>query len=215
MDIQFSRRVTPAATGHAFRDSVFLVDPDDSVRDTLESHLRGAGWQVESFALLEEFLVYPRATGAGCLLLDVSPSLIDGLAFQEVVAQRKTTPLVFVSGHCDIPMTVRAMKTGAVDFLTKPIHVAAMLHAVQCAMDRSRAALNHESSLRVLRERYAKLSPRERQVLERVVSGLLNKQIGFELGISEITVKAHRGRLMRKMAADSLADLVHMAARLA
>jgi FixJ family two-component response regulator len=194
--------------------SVFVVDQDLSVRGILESLIRAAGWRAQSFATAEEFLLHRRSQGPGCLVLDLAPPLLDGPAFQEIAAQRKLLPIVFVTALRDVAMTVRAMKAGAVDFLTKPIHGASILAAVQCAVDRSRAALQLEASLCSLRDRYASLSVREREVLSLVVSGLLNKQIGTELGICEVTVKAHRGKVMHKMAADSLAELVSMAARL-
>lgn len=194
--------------------TVFIVDDDLSVRESLQSLVRAAGCEVESYASAEEFLARPRMMRPGCLILDVSLPQLDGLALQELIADRREMPLIFVTGHRDIRMTVRAMKAGAVDFLTKPFNGAAMLSAVRSALDRSRQALAREAARRILEDRYASLSPRERDVLRLVVSGLLNKQIGGELGISEITVKAHRGRVMRKMAADSLAALVTMAARL-
>jgi FixJ family two-component response regulator len=196
------------------REAVFVVDPDAAVRETLEARFSTLGLRVEAFATLEQYLARPQVPVAGCVVLDISPALLDRPAFAEAVALRRLTPLVFMSQHCDIPMTVRAMKAGAVDFLTKPIHTAALLGAVRSALERSRAALAQESVLSGLKERYTRLSERERDVLRLVVTGLLNKQIGFELGISEITVKAHRGRLMRKMAASSLAELVRMSGQL-
>jgi FixJ family two-component response regulator len=194
--------------------TVFIVDEDSSVRESLEILIRTAGWQVESFASAEEFLARPRILRQGCLILDVSLPQLDGLALQEIMADRSETPLIFVTSHRDVRMTVRAMKAGAVDFLTKPCSSPAILSAVRCALDRSRHALAQEAALRILQARYASLTLREREVLGLVVTGLLNKQIGAELGISEITVKAHRGNMMRKMEADSLAELVNMAAEL-
>jgi FixJ family two-component response regulator len=185
-----------------------------SARESLEVLVRAAGWQVESFASAEEFLARPRAMQPGCLLVDVSLPELDGLDLQETIADRHETPVVFVTSQHDIRMTVRAMKAGAVDFLTKPFSSAAILSAVQCALDRSRKALAEENALRVLKLRYALLTSREEEVLALVVTGLLNKQVAAELGISEITVKAHRGNMMRKMAARSFAELVNMAAQL-
>lgn len=194
--------------------TVFVVDDDVTARESLALLLRTSGWQVETFASAEEFLARPRAMRPGCLILDVSLPQLDGLALQESIADRTETPLIFVTAHRDIRMIVRAIKAGAVDFLTKPFSSPAVVSAVQCALHRSRHALAQQTAMRILEDRYASLSPREREVLALVVSGLLNKQIGAELGISEITVKAHRGKMMRKMVADSLADLVNMAARL-
>jgi FixJ family two-component response regulator len=209
-----SRREPIERMAHEQAASVFVVDQDRSVRDTLEELMRTAGWRVESFASAEEFLLHRRIPGPGCLVLDVAPPLLDGRAFQDIAAERQLLPIVFVTALRDITMTVRAMKSGAIDFLTKPIDGSAILRAVKCAVDRSQQALAQEASVRRLRERYDSLSGREREVMGLVVSGLLNKQIGAELGITEVTVKAHRGKLMCKMAADSLAELVHMAGRL-
>jgi FixJ family two-component response regulator len=196
------------------RPTVYIVDVDPSARESLEVLARTAGWEVECFASAEEFLARPRAMKPGCLLLDVALPQLDGLALQEIVADRCETPVVFVTSQGDVRVTVRAMKAGAVDFLTKPINGAAILKAVRTAVDRSLAAIAAEERMRTLRARYASLSPREQDVFDGVVAGLLNKQVGAELGISEITVKAHRGRVMRKMEAQSIAELVGMAARL-
>jgi len=195
--------------------SVFIIDQDRSMRDTLESQIRQSGWNIEAFASAEEFLRQRRDSGPGCLVMDVSPALLEEPAFQEIVARRGVLPVVFVTAHLDVAMTVRLMKTGAVDLLTKPLDLAALSRAVQRALNRSRRALAHEATMRELRERYASLTNREREVLALVVTGMLNKQIGAELGISEITVKTHRGKMMRKMAAESLAVLVNMASSLA
>ena len=194
---------------------VFVVDDDVSVRESLESLIRCEGWQPETFASAQEFLDYPRVLIPNCLVLDVSLPGLNGLDLQRIVADERTDmPIIFITGHGDVPMTVQAMKAGAVEFLTKPFNDDVLLTAIRAALERSRVALSLEAEMRVLRDRYASLSQRERQVMVLVVSGLLNKQVGGELGISEITVKAHRGKVMQKMKADSLADLVKMAARL-
>src|SRR5215218_6531786 len=194
---------------------VFVVDDDVSVRESLELLIRFAGWQPETFASAREFLARPRVVVPSCLILDVSLPDLNGLDLQRRIADdRFDLPIIFITGYGDVPMTVRAMKAGAVEFLTKPFSDDVLLSAIADAIERSRAVLGHEAELRAVRDRYASLSPREREVMGLVVSGLLNKQIGGELHISEITVKAHRGKMMRKMEADSLADLVRMAASL-
>jgi FixJ family two-component response regulator len=194
---------------------VFVVDDDDSVRKSLALLIDSAGWQPETFASAQEFLHHPRVVAPSCLVLDVSLPDLNGLELQKRVARdRMDMPIIFISGYGDVPMTVRAMKAGAVEFLTKPLAGDVLVGAIQHAIERSRNTLDHEEAMRTLREGHASLSPRERQVMALVVSGLLNKQVGGELGISEITVKAHRGQVMRKMKADSLAHLVTMAARL-
>lgn len=194
---------------------VFVVDDDISVRESLELLIRSEGWQVEAFVSAKEFLDRPRALVPSCLVLDVSLPGLNGLELQkQVVVERSDMPIIFITGHGDVPMTVQAMKAGAVEFLTKPFKDEALLSAIRQSLERSRNALDNEIKQRMLRERYASLTQRERQVMALVVSGLLNKQIGGELGISEITVKAHRGKVMHKMKADSLPALVRMATRL-
>jgi FixJ family two-component response regulator len=193
---------------------VFVVDDDVSVRESLELLLKAAGWQPETFASALAFLSRPRPTVPCCLVLDVTLPGLSGLELQERLAERTDMPIIFITGHGDVPMTVQAMKAGAVEFLTKPFTNDVLLDAVAGAIERSRTAVRQESEVRMPRSAYALLTSRERQVMALVVSGLLNKQVGGELGISEITVKAHRGQMMRKMKADSLPELVTMAARL-
>lgn len=193
---------------------VFVVDDDISVRESLELLIRAEGWQPELFASAQEFLARPRVDVPTCLVLDVSLPGLNGLELQQQLAGRTDMPIIFITGYGDVPMTVRAMKAGAVEFLTKPFEPGELMAAIHGGIERSRAGLRRERELRRMRTRYDSLTPRERDVMLLVVAGLLNKQIGSELGISEITVKAHRGQVMRKMGADSLPDLVRMAARL-
>jgi FixJ family two-component response regulator len=211
------------AVGHESRTSptshatpiVFVVDDDVSVRESLELLIRCAGWQPETFPSALEFLARPRALVPSCLVLDVSLPGLNGLDLQKRVAGDRTDmPIIFITGHGDVQMTVQAMKAGAVEFLTKPFGDDVLLSAIRHALEWSHAALGQEAEVRALRECHVSLTPREREVMALVVSGLLNKQVGGELGISEITVKAHRGKVMQKMQANSLADLVKMAARL-
>jgi FixJ family two-component response regulator len=194
---------------------VFVVDDDVSVRESLELLISYEGWQVKTFASASEFLVSPRPSVPSCLVLDVSMPGLSGLELQKRVAQSRTEmPIIFITGHGDIPMTVQAMKAGAVEFLTKPFTDEALLGSIRQAIERSQEALGRERENQALRDDYASLSQREREVMALVVTGLLNKEVAGELGISEITVKAHRGRAMQKMKAQSLADLVNMASRL-
>jgi len=194
---------------------VFVVDDDISVRESLELLIRCAGWQPETFASAQAFLSRPRVLAPSCLVLDVSLPGLNGLDLQKRIAvDRIDMPIIFITGYGDVPTTVQAMKAGAVEFLTKPFGDDVLLSAIRHAIERSRVALGHEAEMQVLRDRYASLTPREREVMALVASGLLNKQVGSELGISEITVKAHRGQVTRKMKADSIADLVNMASRL-
>jgi FixJ family two-component response regulator len=193
---------------------VFVVDDDISVRESLEQLIKIAGWRPETFASAQAFLARPRSAVPCCLVLDVTLPGLNGLELQQQLTERTAMPIIFITGYGDVPMTVRAMKAGAIEFLTKPFNDDVLLEAIRGAIERSRAAIRQESEMQALRGRYSALTPREREVMALVVSGLLNKQVGGELGISEITVKAHRGQVMRKMQAESLPDLVTMAARL-
>ena len=194
---------------------VFVVDDDVSVRESLELLIRHAGWRPELFASAQEFLVQPRVPVPSCLVLDVSLPGLDGLDLQQrVAAERTDMPIIFITGYGDVPMTVKAMKAGAVEFLMKPFGDDVLLSAIRHALDRSNTVLGREEEMRSLRDCYASLTARERQVMALVVSGMLNKQVGEELDISEITVKAHRGKVMQKMKAKSLPDLVKMAVKL-
>ena len=194
---------------------VFIVDDDISVRESLELLVRHEGWQPQLFASAQEFLSHTRPHVPSCLVLDVNLPDLNGLDLQKrIAAHRSDIPVIFITGYGDVPMTVRAMKAGAVEFLTKPFGDDALLNAIRNALERSRIALQRQARIRELQNCYALLTPREREVMALVVSGLLNKQVGGELGISEITVKAHRGKVMQKMKADSLPTLVKMAAQL-
>jgi FixJ family two-component response regulator len=193
---------------------VFVVDDDVSVRESLGLLVESAGWRPELFARGSEFLARPRVIAPSCLVLDVVLPDLNGCDLQALLADRADMPIIFISGHDDVTTTVRAMKAGAVEFFPKPFADHAIVCAIRNAIDRSCAALADAAETRALRESYARLSPREREVMALVVSGRLNKQVGSELGISEITVKAHRGKMMRKMNAGSICDLVRMASRL-
>jgi FixJ family two-component response regulator len=193
---------------------IFVVDDDFSVREALEALIRAKGWRCETFATAEAFLARTAETTPRCLVLDVSLPDLNGLDLQSRLADdHDDMPIIFITGHGDIPMSVRAMKAGAIEFLTKPIQRGALLAAIGQAIDRSAAALAHNAELGALVDRCDTLSPREREVMQLVVSGLLNKQVAFALGITEFTVKVHRRRVMEKMDARSFADLVKMAQR--
>ena len=194
---------------------VFVVDDDPSVREALDSLIVQAGWRAQVFESAQDFLSFPRAVVPSCLVLDVTLPGLNGLELQSLIAgDRIDMPIIFITGHADVPMTVKAMKAGAVEFLTKPVAEDVLINAIGSAIARSRITLDQESESQALRCLYAKLTPRERDVMTLVVRGLLNKQVGAELGMAEITVKAHRGQVMRKMKAASFADLVNMGTRL-
>src|ERR1700678_333433 len=194
---------------------VLVVDDDISVRESLKLLLRHEGFDVETFVSAQEFLGRPPVTVPSCLVLDISLPGLNGLDLQKRVAvEHHEMPIIFITGHGDIPITVQAMKAGAQEFLTKPFSDEILLNAIRNALVRSKALLDRSTEIRVLKTRYSCLTAREREVMALVVAGLPNKQVGGELGISEITVKAHRGNVMRKMQANSLANLVNMASRL-
>ena len=209
-----SRHVT-ASGASAATPLVFVVDDDVSVRESLELLIEASGRQPETYASAQEFLDRPRTDVPSCLVLDLALPDLNGLALQKRVAHdRPNMPVIFVTGHGDVGTSVQAMKAGAIEFLTKPFRDDVLLAAIDHAIERSRRALEREAKAKALRERYECLTPREREVMALVASGLLNKQVGGQLGISEITVKAHRGQVMRKMKAESLPALVNMASAL-
>ena len=206
--------ISPFTIAAAATSVVFVVDDDVSMRESLELLIGTEGWRAETFASASDFLSHPRPTLPCCLVVAVNLPGLSGLELQKQLAGRTDLPIIFITGHADVPTTVAAMKAGAFDFLTKPLKTDVLLATMRQALEWSRAALLQESEMSALRTCHASLTRREREVMVLVVSGLLNKQVGGELGISEITVKAHRGQVMHKMKADSLADLVRMAARL-
>jgi FixJ family two-component response regulator len=207
---EMGRSTMPSA-----KSIVFVVDDDISIRESLELLIHAAGWHPELFASAQAFLDYPPVSVPHCLVLDISLPGLNGLELQKrVLTVRPELPIIFITGHGDVPKTVQAMKAGAVEFLTKPFPDTVLLDAIRHALERSRSFLGQAAEIQALRDRYASLTQREQQVMKLVVDGLLNKQVGGELGISEITVKAHRGKVMQKMKADSLPDLVKMAGKL-
>jgi FixJ family two-component response regulator len=214
--MNLSQSISPPWTPNVSRivPTVFVVDDDLSVRESLQLLIRISGWQPETFASAQEFLYRPRAPSPSCLICDVNLPDLNGLELQQLIADRLEMPIIFISGHGSIPISVRAMKAGAVEFLTKPFGDEELLNAISLAIERSNAALRETARVRALQDRYESLSPREREVMTLVVAGKMNKQIAADLRISQITVKAHRRKVMEKTKADSLADLVRIASTL-
>lgn len=210
-EAEFGSRAAQPAPATTATPVVFVVDDDVSVRESLELMILAAGWHPETFPSATDFLARPRLGGPRCLVLDVSLPDLNGLDLQKRIVDRTEMPIIFITGFGDVPTSVQAMKAGAAEFLTKPFNDDVLLSAIRQAIERSRIELARKAELQAFRNRHASLTPREREIMALVVSGLLNKQIGAELGISEITVKAHRGKVMRKMRVDSLADLVRIA----
>ncbi len=205
---QMPQRTHPASI-------VFVIDDDNSVRASIESLIRSAGWQPEMFETTQEFLSGPHIPAPSCLIVDLTQRVIDGLELQRRLAtDRPDIPIIFITSHGDVSVAVKAMKAGAIEFLTKPFSETVLLNAIQLALEHSEAALRVQADMQTLHDCHAKLSRREQEVMALVIHGLLNKQVGFELGISEITVKAHRGQVMRKMNASSFAELVNMGGKL-
>jgi len=216
VNISPSYQMTMTASKSQEQPIVFVVDDDVSVRESLELLIKFAGWKPETFASAKEFLARPRTVTPSCLVLDLSLPDLNGLELQKLIgADRVEMPIIFITGHGDVPMTVQAMKAGAVEFLIKPFDDEVLLAAIRHAIKRSAAVLDDQAEVTALRSSYDSLTAREQEVMRLVVAGMLNKQIGLELGISEITVKAHRGKMMQKMKADSVADLVKTAVKLA
>jgi FixJ family two-component response regulator len=214
MNMMYNGTVSGSISSIGATSTVFVVDSDPAVGKSLEPLIRGAGWQTKDFASAEEFVTLPRMLVPSCLVLEVSPLDLSSFELLRLVAERVAMPVILLSCHSEAPVIVQAMKAGAFDYFTKPFDPPALIHAIESALARSHAVICQEAELQGLRDRYESLSPREREVMSLVVTGRFNKVVGGELGISEITVKQHRGKLMRKMRATSLPDLVRMAARL-
>jgi FixJ family two-component response regulator len=214
--MNLSQSISPACAPILSRTvpTVFIVDDDVSVRESLELLVRIAGWRPETFASAREFLSWPRISGPSCLVCDVALPDLNGLDLQQLVADRHEMPVIFITGYADVPMSVRAMKAGAIEFLIKPFDDEVLLDAIRRSIEHSNTALRQTAKLQALQDRYESISPREREVMALVVAGKMNKQIAAQLRISQITVKAHRRKVMEKTRADSLADLVRIASTL-